>query len=75
LKPLEVEDANPCMKCGSVQCAFCSQDVIDAFNGFHEDVAKYIEHDGRVRWIKYYALLKKWFPAVVKIINKEEVKP
>ena len=30
MKPLTKEDANPCMKCGSVQCSFCSEDVKSA---------------------------------------------
>jgi hypothetical protein len=29
-KPLTVDDASMCFKCGSVQCAFCSDDVKSA---------------------------------------------
>jgi hypothetical protein len=35
-KPLEVDDASPCMKCGSVQCAFCSEDVKSAVQGMKD---------------------------------------
>jgi len=67
MKPLEVDDASPCMKCGSVLCAFCSQDLKEAFEGFHKEIAQYIDDTGKVRWLKYYATLKKWFPVVAKI--------
>ena len=47
MKPLEVEDASPCMKCGSVQCAFCSLDLKEAFEGFHKEISKYIDKEGK----------------------------
>ena len=37
-KPLTTEDAAPCMYCGSVQCAFCSEKVISAVEWLKESV-------------------------------------
>lgn len=67
MTPLEVDDANPCMKCGSIQCAFCGKDVGKAFIGFHADIAKYIDKEGKVRWLDYKKCLDKWFPVVPNI--------
>jgi hypothetical protein len=63
-KPLYVEDANPCMKCGSVQCAFCSEDLKSALEGLKKDLI-YNMHEG----FSYDEKFNKWFP-VLKEIEK-----
>jgi hypothetical protein len=66
-KPLEVDDASPCMKCGSVQCAFCSDDVLSAIKGLISDFSPpnvyggrgpFFTRDDAVRFIN------KWFPSL-----------
>ena len=62
-KPLEVDDANPCMKCGSVQCAFCSEDVRSAVKGHLTDVDKfYLDNAGILSLEQIKFLIDKWFP-------------
>ena len=42
-KPLTVEKAAPCMTCGSVQCAFCSDDVESAVEHLRERINRKIK--------------------------------
>ena len=44
-RPLIQEMAGPCMECGSVQCAFCSEDVKDAVALMKAHVG--LIHEGR----------------------------
>jgi hypothetical protein len=37
-KPIFVEDAQPCMSCGSVQCALCGQKVKSALEGLKKEL-------------------------------------
>lgn len=38
LKPVFIEDAQPCMDCGSVQCGLCSQKVKSALDGLKKEL-------------------------------------
>lgn len=42
-KPLDQNEASPCMKCGSVECAFCSEDVRSALELLKKKVADILE--------------------------------
>ena len=79
-KPLEVDDASPCMKCGSVQCAFCSEDVKSALNGLKytldcikskpEDVKDrpaYVQREANYKNIllkEFLRYIDDWFPSL-----------
>lgn len=65
-KPLEVDDASPCMKCGSVQCAFCRDDLALAFKGLRKDINNYVEDDDLMSPDEFLELLDKWFPSLNK---------
>ena len=67
-KILDVEDASPCYNCGSVQCAFCSEDIRLALNGFKKDYLEMLyndEHKGVIPIFHntMFELLGKWFPS------------
>jgi hypothetical protein len=66
-KPLEVDDASPCMKCGSVQCAFCSDDILSAIKGFKKEYTLTLYDDTHKHIIPIFPntmfeMLDKWFP-------------
>lgn len=68
-KPLTTDDSSPCMKCGSILCAFCSEDVRSAVMGlFHtlENLANDMEsdkfHEAEIAFDKASDELEKWFP-------------
>lgn len=69
-KPLEVDDASPCMKCGSVQCAFCSDDVLFAIKGLKKDIKKWDnekiqginEQKNKLDAKSIIYFIDKWFP-------------
>lgn len=65
-KPLEIDDASPCMKCGSVQCAFCSEDVLSAIRGLKKDIKDFVEDDDLMSPDEFLDLLDKWFPSLIK---------
>ena len=62
-KPLQVDDANPCMKCGSVQCAFCSKDVLSAIKGLKKDLGM-LQSDDMMCKNEIYELIDEWFPSL-----------
>ena len=66
MKSLEVEDANPCMKCGSVQCSFCSKDLDKTIRM----LVDMIKHNETLTWEQaeeMIGLVGKCFPTFVKI--------
>jgi len=65
---LKVEHAGPCMKCGSVQCSFCSEDVKNAIRGLKKELCK----EMLPRWM-IVDLIDKWFPVFKE--EEEKTKP
>jgi len=64
-KPLSVEDAGPCIKCGSVECAFCSEDVRSAVEGLISDFSPLNVYGGRGPFFTRedaIRFINKWFP-------------
>ena len=61
MKPLTHEDANPCMKCGSVQCSFCSEDV-----KFAVELAKKMQSNCRK---VIMMIIKRLNPDLLKALN------